>query len=105
MHLQPENLHYEPTRRFYWTRVHITFEDKSETVVLVGAGKNYLSDHFKIPSDKQLQEPHLKQWLDEAPADMITIPDASQKVYYKVYAQSQEGIIDGMKFLTEEVVP
>ena len=106
MHLQPENIHYDYERGFYWTRVHATFEDGTETIVLVGAGKNYLNDHFKIPSDQQLQDAHVDKWLQEALIHIAaTVSDASQEVHYLVYSLSDEGKQNGHKFLMEEVIP
>lgn len=106
MHIQPENLHYEGPRRFYWTRVHVTLEDGSETVVLVGAGANYISDHFRIPGNQELQQTHMDDWLQEALVDIAASTlDGAQPVHYKIYAQSPEGQANGFKFLSEEVIP
>ena len=106
MVLTPENIHYEGPRRFYWTRVHVTLEDGSETVVLVGAGANYISDHFRVPGNQELQQTQIDAWLQEALVDIAASTlDAAQSVYYKIYAQTPEGQANGFKFLSEEVTP
>jgi hypothetical protein len=106
MQIKPEKIHHDHPRKFYWTRVRLTFEDGSESTVLVGAGKNYLADHFKVPSDKRLQESHIDEWLQEALVEIAaSIKDSSSNVYYKVYHLTDEGRVNGMKFLMEEVVP
>ncbi|MDB4992126.1 MAG: hypothetical protein JWL75_371 [Parcubacteria group bacterium] len=106
MHIEHENLHYEAPKFFYWTRVHLTFEDGSKAAVLVGAGRNYISDHFKVPGDVGLKQSHVHRWLQEALVEIAaSIFDASQPVYYKIYSLSDEGQVNGLKFLMEDVTP
>ena len=76
------------------------------TVAIIGAGRAYINDFFKIPSDKQLEEKHKKQWLERAFADLRKEFSTFEKgkVYRKVYAFSPEGKKNGLEFL-KEVTP
>jgi hypothetical protein len=102
----PEDIHYEGTNMFRWTRIQVQSDDGKEAVVLIGAGKNFLNDHFHIPSDSRLEQTHLNQWLEQAIEDIKKeVPEIENGgVYYKVYAQSPEGQANGMTFL-KEVTP
>ena len=92
---------------FRWTRVQILSDDERQAVAPVGAGRNFLNDHFRIPSGSSLEQAHLNQWLERAIAELKTeiTEIESGAVYYKVYANTAEGEANGLNFLREEVSP
>ena len=107
MDLLSEEIYYESTRRFFWTRVYVIEPDGSHrTVAIIGAGRAYINDLFKIPSSKQLEEKHKQQWLEGVIADLRKEFKTFEKgkIFRKAYAFSAEGFKNGLEFL-EEVAP
>ena len=100
-----EDIHYEFNRGTYWTRIYVKSEDGRESIVLVCASRNFLSDHFKLHG--KIEEFHKQEWLTEVIRDLEKIGDKllETPIYLKVYATTSEGITNGMDFLKKEVTP
>ena len=104
MDLIQEDIHYEWRRMTYWVRIHIKYEN-AQSVVLVCASQNYISDYFKLTAP--VKETDTKAWLEDVLRDLKEEGDSllQQKVNYKVYAYSPEGKKNGLEFLQNEVTP
>ncbi len=104
MNLIQENIHYEVLKMVYWVRVHLTLEDR-QSVVLVCASKNYISDLFKLTSP--IQEADQKAWMTEVLKDLKAEGEVllNNDVNYRVYSFTNEGRINGLEFLKNEITP
>jgi len=89
----------------YWVRVHVTFESNRQSVVLVCASKNYISDHFHLTAP--IQEVDIKAWMKEVLKDLEREGEIllENNVNYKVYSLTDEGYKNGFEFLKNEVTP
>lgn len=99
-----EDVHYEAIRMTYWVRIHVKSENK-QSVVLVCASQNYISDLFKL--NNPIEETDKKAWIQKVLADLKEEGEAllNHDVNYKVYAYSDEGHKNGLEFLMNEVTP
>ena len=105
MNLIQEDVYYEAKRMTYWVRVHVTFESNRQSVVLVCASKNYISDHFHLTAP--IQEVDIKAWMKEVLKDLEREGEIllENNVNYKVYSLTDEGYKNGCEFLKNEVTP
>jgi len=105
MNLIQEDIHYEAKRMTYWVRVHVTFESSRQSVVLVCASKNYISDYFHLTAP--IQEVDKKAWMKKVLADLEKEGEIllENDVNYKVYSLTNEGYKNGLEFLQNEVTP
>jgi len=104
MNLIQEDIQYEFLRMTYWVRVHLKFENR-QSVVLVCASKNYISDYFHLTAP--IQEADKKTWMKKVLADLKQEGEIllEKDVNYKVYSLTDEGYINGLEFLQKEVTP
>src|SRR3989338_10054055 len=104
MNLIQEDIQYEFLRMTYWVRVHLKFENR-QSVVLVCASKNYISDYFHLTAP--IQEADKKAWMKKVLADLEKEGEnlLENDVNYKVYSLTNEGHINGLEFLQKEVTP
>jgi len=103
MIVTPGPLHEEFSRDNYWARIHFESNDKSKkTVVLICASSEYLWDLFRAKkvSEVKLDEWHkqiIKKWENRG-ENIFNKP-----VQYDVYANTDEGKINGLDFLKKDI--
>ena len=104
MDLIQEDIQYEFLRMTYWVRVHLKSENR-QSVVLVCASKNYISDYFHLTAP--IQEIDKKAWMKKILKDLEQKGESllEKDVNYKVYAMTDEGYKNGLEFLQNEVTP
>ena len=104
MDLIQEDIQYEFLRMTYWVRVHLKSENR-QSVVLVCASKNYISDYFHLTAP--IQEADKKAWMKKVLVDLKQEGEVllEKDVNYKVYSLTNEGHINGLEFLQKEVTP
>ena len=105
MNLIQEDIHYEVERMTYWVRVHATFEGDRQSLILVCASKNYISDYFKLTNS--IKEIDKKNWMKKVLSDLEKEGEIllNNDVNYRVYAFTEEGLKNGLEFLKNEITP
>ena len=105
MRLSSDGVHYEFNRGLHWTRITVKLDDGGEAIILVCASGNYIADKYRLQDavTKRDQESWLNDTLEEIQNSQVTF--VAGEVYRKVYSFTSEGHTNGMRFLTEEVVP
>ena len=86
-------------RDVYWTRIIFESEDRSRrTKVLASASWEYLLDSNRISEVKNI---HLEQWMESVVNKWESQGDSifAKMVHYDVYANTDEGRLNGLEFL------
>ena len=90
-------------RDVYWTRIIFESEDGGRrTKVLAIASWEYLLDSNRSSEVKDI---HLEQWMESVMNKWKSQGDNifAKKLYYDVYANTDEGRLNGLEFLKEIV--
>lgn len=106
MNINTETIREEFNRDTYWTRIHCgSDEGDKQTIVLVCASQEYLSDKFKLRTP--IEKSHLEEWLSDVvkKCENEGVGIFQKPVHYYVYANSQDGHTNGLNFLQNEVTP
>src|SRR5579871_6605771 len=98
-----EKIHKEFNRDTFWTRILFKSEEGKESVVLVCASHEYL---FNMTGKHDFADSDLQKWVEQVIQKWDGQSDIfRKKVHYDVYALSEEGQLNGLRFLQEEVKP
>lgn len=102
-----DGIHYDFDRSFYWARITTKDQEGNEGKALIGAGANYLADHFHVHSRADITDEHKNQWLEQAIERLRReMPGVrADMVYYQIDSFSPEGMQNGLHFLRTEVTP
>lgn len=106
MRIVSSAVYYVPDRDMYWMR--ICFQNIAQpmkkSTVLACASHEYLWD---ISNAFDISEVRLDQWSNNVLKKWKEVGESifREVVHYDVYAISQDGVNNGLKYLKENVVP
>jgi hypothetical protein len=86
-------------RDVYWTRIIFESEDGNrKTKVLAIASWEYFLDSNRI---SEVKDVHREQWMESVMNKWESLGDSifDKKVHYDVYANTDEGRLNGLEFL------
>lgn len=95
--LHPE-YHYNVSRLIHWWRIYYG-DPAKPNVLLVCASKSYLDCLLKCDS----LETDLDEWVEKAVEEWEQENTISETVHYLVFANTDEGVKNGIFFLKNEI--
>lgn len=101
MIIKTEKINEEFNRDTYWSRIHIKEKDSSKkATILVCASWEYLSDFYGVVN---ITDEQVSEWYNKVVDYWAKKGDNVFKkaIYYDVYANTEEGKINGFNFLKE----
>lgn len=105
MRITQESLHEESSRMTYWSRIHFESDDGlCRSTVLFCSSHEYLWDLFRAHDKNEVK---FDEWQKAVVQKWKNLGEAifAAPVHYDVYVNSDDGKVNGLKFLKEEVVP
>lgn len=105
MKIVKESVKDEFRRDTYWSRIHFESDNgESKATVLLCASHQYLWDLYHA---KKLEEVKILEWYESVVKKWVAAGDVvfTKPVHYDVYANTQEGVDNGLNFLRNEVTP
>ncbi len=99
MKIQVGNIHEEFSRDTYWARIRFESDDSSkQSTVITCASHEYLWDKLGV---RDLSKEDLEKWLNAVVEKWKAKEDSifKEMVYFDVYANTEEGIENGLIFL------
>ncbi len=105
MKIIKEKIREDFKRDTYWTRIHFESEDKkNKSTVVTCASWEYIMD---INGVNDVRTIHLNQWLKSVTKKWESLGEGifDKSIHYDVYANTDEGKENGLKFLKKEIKP
>lgn len=103
MKIKKEKVHEDFNRDLYWVKIHFYSDDgKKESIILACASQEYLwNEYGEMKPSLEI----LNKWADKVINKWNEFGEKilDTKIYYDVYATSDEGRENGLEFLKNKI--